>query len=515
MRPIDQIRPGIKGAIPHLDSQGTEAPSPSLFEEFQDYLSKIVSHSTISNQSVSALNDAISAASELPVKEAPAPVQLNAKETVENKNKDNTKSESNSKEDAVDASNNDYSAKNTISQDKESEKESQSTEDKDADDLAEVSTEPNEEVKDEVESKDEVVAQSIAAASQKPVEFEKSAEVVEFDSKEASISKETSEQGFQNSLKTPVNPSSDEPVDPSIEKQISEFAKEAQKPSTTQVDKAVSENVTDEISKEESIHAAVSISELPTLESEIQNKEQKEVAAANLKQGFDSWNTVSQTVSQYLALTSAGMIKQAAMAQASVSSREVSSIEAKNSASPFSSNPLLSPQSVAFQTKNSDAKSIAKQATRPLSKATETKTLERVEQVLKEAVKSRDGKTISFRLDPPNLGKVQVDVSFKDGALRARIVPESQQVGNILREKSYELVNSLRKLGLNVEKISLSISSDNFISGDSGLGSSSHESQSGHDRGGNGNNFGSSSESNEAPVSQQGNALNNIDHWVA
>ncbi len=86
-----------------------------------------------------------------------------------------------------------------------------------------------------------------------------------------------------------------------------------------------------------------------------------------------------------------------------------------------------------------------------------SKILERVESTLKEAARSRDGKTISLRLDPPELGSVKVDVSIRDGSLHARVTAENSQVAGVIREKAHELQSMLRKLGLTVEKVSVSV----------------------------------------------------------
>lgn len=101
-----------------------------------------------------------------------------------------------------------------------------------------------------------------------------------------------------------------------------------------------------------------------------------------------------------------------------------------------------------------------KEASRPLPKGIAHRTMERVESALKEAAKSRDGKTLSFRLDPPQLGQVKVDVSLKDGALHARMVPENAQVATLLREKASELQSTLRRLGLNVETVTVSVGNE-------------------------------------------------------
>jgi flagellar hook-length control protein FliK len=86
--------------------------------------------------------------------------------------------------------------------------------------------------------------------------------------------------------------------------------------------------------------------------------------------------------------------------------------------------------------------------------------LERVQSTLTEAAKARDGKTISLRLDPANLGRVKVDVSLKEGVLHARITPENQQVMTALREHAHELQGALRKLGLDVDSVTVTVRSD-------------------------------------------------------
>lgn len=114
--------------------------------------------------------------------------------------------------------------------------------------------------------------------------------------------------------------------------------------------------------------------------------------------------------------------------------------------------------SASVESSRGERKSLSKLVRIP--PALEARTLKRVEQVLNEVASLKEPKSISFRLDPPTLGSVKVDISLKDGALHARIVPESSAVGNFLREQAHELVISLRKLGLNVEKVAVSIGTE-------------------------------------------------------
>ena len=103
---------------------------------------------------------------------------------------------------------------------------------------------------------------------------------------------------------------------------------------------------------------------------------------------------------------------------------------------------------------------LSPKAMRHLDRPTTQRMLERVEATLKEAARSRDGKTISLRLDPAQLGRVKVDVSLREGALHARITPENRQVLGSLREHAHELQGALRKLGLNVDSVTVTVTSD-------------------------------------------------------
>ncbi|MBX7143992.1 MAG: flagellar hook-length control protein FliK [Oligoflexia bacterium] len=112
------------------------------------------------------------------------------------------------------------------------------------------------------------------------------------------------------------------------------------------------------------------------------------------------------------------------------------------------------------QSTTSNARESAPRAARGIPPTHMARTMEKVEQALKEAARARDGKTISLRLDPPDLGTLKVDVSLRDGNLRARVVAEQSAVYQQLREKAHELHSALRKLGLNVDSISVSVSGD-------------------------------------------------------
>ncbi len=108
-----------------------------------------------------------------------------------------------------------------------------------------------------------------------------------------------------------------------------------------------------------------------------------------------------------------------------------------------------------------------------------TKTLERVQKVLADAVAAQDGKTISLRLDPPELGKVKVDVSLRGGQLSARIVAESSSVTAFLRERAHELHQTLRKLGIEANSVTVSVGAEFGQSNGENRANAENERQSG------------------------------------
>jgi flagellar hook-length control protein FliK len=123
--------------------------------------------------------------------------------------------------------------------------------------------------------------------------------------------------------------------------------------------------------------------------------------------------------------------------------------------------PTISGTAAASGSRRSEDAASSK-GSRTMNKGQMARMLERVQSTLTEAAKARDGKTISLRLDPANLGRVKVDVSLKEGTLHARIIPENQQVMTALREHAHELQGALRKLGLDVDSVTVTVRSDGF-----------------------------------------------------
>jgi flagellar hook-length control protein FliK len=99
---------------------------------------------------------------------------------------------------------------------------------------------------------------------------------------------------------------------------------------------------------------------------------------------------------------------------------------------------------------------------RNLARVNSDRLLEKVEGALKEVARSKDGSSLSFRLDPPQLGSVRVDVTLRDGGLHARVIPDNPQVAQLMKERAHELQQNLRNLGLNVETVSVSVGGESF-----------------------------------------------------
>lgn len=186
----------------------------------------------------------------------------------------------------------------------------------------------------------------------------------------------------------------------------------------------------------------------------LQQRPDAVVTLALLKQGFEQ---VKGAISELKGLQGASGLSASATAQ--------------------QNNNLVAPGAEA-QNAAKTSHGVLKESTRALPKGLANRTLERVESALKEAARSRDGKTLSFRLDPPQLGQVKVDVTLKDGALHARMTPENQQVATLLRERAPELQSTLRRLGLNVETVTVSVGNESSSSVSTGGGEASADGKS-------------------------------------
>jgi len=519
MRAIESIRPGSTIKVEASPAEGKEA---TLFEEFQECLSQISKHSTITNQSANALKDAM-AAGDSGVKAPKNPSKID----FVNLEKAGSRII--------------HAERPAASQDKPQVKASRVEKKANEDSTTQEPAQDSQSKEKQVEGEKEVSEQPTDSNTTPNATSETMvAAVVQGSVKEVSPKVEAADETNIEKISDVVFSEENIPVDQSLEQNISkeEVPTEVGKgvhvssepvdfdPKAAQHQNMAAAVESDAAVDEKNISSNSNTIQIPIETESVFNQEklpksETQVIDSIYKQkGLDAWMNLSQTLSGYItASLGSGISSSATTPTTSAKDVSVSSIiESKNSSSPLNSASSLSPQYFAVQAKSSEGSVAAKQTSKPLPKASEAKTFERVEQALKEAVKSKDGKTISFRLDPPSLGKVQVDVSLKDGALHARIVPESQQVGNFLRERSHELVNSLRKLGLNVEKISISINPDQFVPSETGFsGSSNQGEQAEQDRSSSGFSGSSSQDDEEGYEQGQGKAetQNQLDHWVA
>ncbi len=192
----------------------------------------------------------------------------------------------------------------------------------------------------------------------------------------------------------------------------------------------------------------------------------------------------------------------------------VKSIEALKPAA-AQANVLNTSNASAARASERQASEEPQKAQKALTKPEVARTLEKVQQVLKEVSKSKDGKTISVRLDPPSLGALKVDVSYRDNHLHARVVAEAPQVALLLREKAQELQNYLRASGIEADSISVSVGADDASnSGGSTSGSDFQNYQSLESRGWDLNSTVSATSLGHLGAGK-GDAVLVEDHWVA
>lgn len=95
-------------------------------------------------------------------------------------------------------------------------------------------------------------------------------------------------------------------------------------------------------------------------------------------------------------------------------------------------------------------------------RAVMSKLFEKVEEIVKDVEKSKDGRSISIRLDPPKLGTVRVQVNVIDGSIHARFSAENPAITQLLRDRADELQALLRKIGQNLDQATISFGGENF-----------------------------------------------------
>ncbi len=86
--------------------------------------------------------------------------------------------------------------------------------------------------------------------------------------------------------------------------------------------------------------------------------------------------------------------------------------------------------------------------------------LERIEKAIETALKSRTPDTLTFRLEPSELGQVNVKVTQRSGQVYARLTPESPEVEALIRAKLPELTQLLTAAGLKLDNVHVSVGAE-------------------------------------------------------
>lgn len=163
---------------------------------------------------------------------------------------------------------------------------------------------------------------------------------------------------------------------------------------------------------------------------------------------------------------------------------------------------------------------VTKEKTTAIPERIIPKMMEKLEQVAREVERSKDGRSISLRLDPPQLGKVRVDMTMKDGSIHTRLSAESDLVAHFLRERGDELQALIRKVLPHLDQATISFgesSTSNHFGQQMDFGGDSFNGF--HNNGGRGGDAGSDFISvNKTRMKEPGHRSDvsgDSEHWVA
>ena len=86
--------------------------------------------------------------------------------------------------------------------------------------------------------------------------------------------------------------------------------------------------------------------------------------------------------------------------------------------------------------------------------------VEQMKDLLAKAIQTRDGNSISVRLNPPELGQMTVKVTQRESKVYARIIPESPEVEALLRQRAGDVTQVLIAAGLKPSQVHVSIGAE-------------------------------------------------------
>ena len=114
--------------------------------------------------------------------------------------------------------------------------------------------------------------------------------------------------------------------------------------------------------------------------------------------------------------------------------------------------------------KSGEGKSQTENNTREQAKGPEqmprkqqVRVINKIQEVLEQAIRTRDSNTIVVRLDPPKLGAMTIKLTHRGDELFGKISPDNPEVESLLRARINELVHILTASGIDAQNIHLSI----------------------------------------------------------
>ncbi len=83
--------------------------------------------------------------------------------------------------------------------------------------------------------------------------------------------------------------------------------------------------------------------------------------------------------------------------------------------------------------------------------------IDKVQKAIADAARSKDGNSLIFRMEQPELGSLTVKLTRRNDELHARIIPDNREVEATVRERIGELHTALQNSGIKVSQIHLSV----------------------------------------------------------
>ncbi|MCC6952951.1 MAG: flagellar hook-length control protein FliK [Deltaproteobacteria bacterium] len=94
------------------------------------------------------------------------------------------------------------------------------------------------------------------------------------------------------------------------------------------------------------------------------------------------------------------------------------------------------------------------------AKANQAKMIEQIQKAFESALQSKDGNTLTIKIDPVELGAMTVKVTKRAEQIFARVTAESPEVQEVLRSNVQEVVQALAAAGFKLHNVHVTIGNE-------------------------------------------------------